>query len=138
MRLLGIDFGGKHIGVAVGDTESELCSPRKPLTASGTLAKDALAIKELVSKEEADEVVVGLALDGSGETKMSRVCRQLGERLTSLGLSVRYVDESLTSHEAETAMLQAGLKGSQIRKNVDGEAACRILVRYMETRGEEA
>lgn len=138
MRALAIDFGGKHIGVASGDDVSKLCSPRKALAATGTLAKDALAIQKVMIDEDATVVVVGLPLDANGETKMSKICRQLGGKLSELGVHVKYVDESLTSLESETAMLMAGLKGSQIRKNIDSEAACRILERFWETNGKEA
>lgn len=62
---------------------------------------------------------------------MSRVIRKLGEILAK-ELPVHTVDEFNTSHEAETAMVDAGLSGSQRRKASDGEAACRILERYFE------
>lgn len=136
MRLLGIDFGGRHIGVAVAETDHKIATPRKNLVASGTLAKDAQAILQIFKKEEADRLVLGLPLDQNGETKMSKVCRLLGTQLEALGVAVSYVDESMTSQEAESLMLSAGLKGSQIRKSVDGEAACRILQRFMEHDGE--
>ena len=130
---MAVDFGGAKIGLAVGDTSTGVASPRPNLAASGTLATDARAIDAKARSEEAQLVILGLPLDASGETKMSRVCRQLGALVAGHGLTVDYVDESLTSHGAETDMLAAGLKGSQRRKLVDGEAACRILERYLET-----
>lgn len=133
MRVMAVDFGGSKIGLAVGDTSTGVASPRPNLPASGTLATDARAIDTKARAEEAKLVVLGLPLDARGETKMSRVCRQLGDLVAAYGLTVDYVDESLTSHGAETDMLAAGLKGSQRRKLVDGEAACRILERYLET-----
>ena len=133
MRVMAVDFGGAKIGLAVGETTTKVASPRPNLTASGTLATDARAIDAKARAEEVQIVVLGLPLDASGETKMSRVCRQLGALVAGHGLEVTYVDESLTSQGAETEMLAAGLKGSQRRKLVDGEAACRILERYLET-----
>ncbi|MBS1708773.1 MAG: Holliday junction resolvase RuvX [Armatimonadetes bacterium] len=138
MRLLGVDFGGAKIGIAVVDASSKVSSPRPPLAATGKLATDAAAIAKKAKEEESDVVVIGLPLDAGGETKMSRICRQLGSLVQECGVTVRYVDESLTSHAAETDMLAAGLKGSQRRKLVDGEAACRILDRYLEADGRPA
>ena len=135
MRLVGVDFGGKRIGLATVDTEVRLPAALSVVQASGTLAKDAEAIRLIVEREKAGAVVVGLPLDLSGETKMSKICRMLGDRLTSLGLTVHYVDESMTSQLAEGAMVSSGLTASQIRKRVDAEAACRILERFMEEHG---
>ncbi len=134
MRLLGIDFG-KHIGVAVAETEQHITSPRQAVISSGTLAKDAVTIQNILKKEMADLVVIGLPLDQGNETKMSRICRMLGDRLSEMGVGVRFVDESLTSFQAEQEMKMAGLKGSLIRKAIDSEAACRILERFMEENG---
>jgi len=132
MRLLGIDFGGARIGVAFAETVGAVVSPRKPLQASGTLKKDAAEIASLARREEAGTVVIGLPLVDGEETRMSRVCRALGAEISALGIAVEFCDEAWTSHEAETAMKDAGLKGSERRKSSDGEAACRILERFME------
>ena len=132
LRALAVDFGGRRIGLAAGESEHGVASARPNLEASGTLAVDAEAIAGLAKKEEADVVVVGLPLDGGGETKMSLVCRKLGACIEERGVTVRYIDESLTSAESEREMAAAGLKGSERRKRSDGESACRILERFFE------
>lgn len=137
MRVLGVDFGGTRIGIAAVDTDVKLPTPLGVLEASGTLAKDAVAIRDRAKLEAAERVVVGLPLNSGEETKMSRICRLLGDRLTELGVEVHYVDESLTSATVEGHMRDGGLKGSQIRKNVDALAACAILDRYLSEHGEE-
>jgi putative Holliday junction resolvase len=105
--------------------------PLPPLAATGTLAKDAALLAAAARKEEAQAVALGLPLVGGEETKMSRICRKLGQELEKQGLEVKYVNEEFTSHEAEEEMRAAGMKGSQIRKAVDGEAASRILLRLL-------
>ena len=132
MRALAVDFGGKRIGIAVGESGPSVATSRPNLEASGTLAKDAQAIVALAAREGADVIVVGLPMDADGETKMSRVCRRLGEGIAALGARVAYIDEAYTSDEAERDMVEAGLKGSERRKRSDGEAACRILERYFD------
>ena len=138
MRLLGVDFGSKRIGLATVDMSARLPEPRGVLEASGTLAKDAIAIKDFAQKEGIVEIVVGLPLDANGETKMSRICRMFGQRIAELGLTVHFVDESLTSQFAESTMRDTGLGAAAIRKRVDAEAACRILERFLEEHGEKA
>lgn len=127
-----MDFGGRRIGVAVGESGTGVASPRRDIEASGTLANDAAAIKKVVEAEGAALVVVGLPLDAEGETRMSRVCKKLGDAIAALGVPVEFVDEAYTSAEAERAMAEAGLKGSERRKRSDAEAACRILERFFE------
>ena len=132
MRCVGVDFGGARIGLAVGEAEHGIASPRGTLQAAGVLAKDAAAIAELATREHADSVVIGLPLDVEGETKMAAVCRKLGKCIESHGLEVYFVDESFTSAEAELEMRQAGLKGSERRRASDPMAACKILERFFE------
>ncbi|HEY0868309.1 MAG TPA: Holliday junction resolvase RuvX [Fimbriimonas sp.] len=131
MRVLGIDFGFKRIGVAVGETGAGVASARPPLEAAGALKRDAERISLLARREEADAIVVGLPLEKGVEGRMARICRTLGEHLASLGERVEFVDESLSSVEAEATLRGDDLKASQRRKLRDGEAARLILERYM-------
>lgn len=128
---MGIDFGGARIGLAVMSTDYPHPRPLPPLAATGTLAKDAVLLAAAAKKEEAKTVALGLPLAAGEETKMSKICRKLGQELEKQGLDVRYVNEEFTSFEAEEEMRAAGMKGSQIRKAVDGEAASRILLRLL-------
>lgn len=133
MRLLGVDFGFKRIGLAVGDSETGFTTPCLPLPAAGALKRDAEAIHQQARKEQANAIVLGYPLGDEGEAgRMARIARTLKEHLEALGHQVHLVDESLTSVEAESAMLEAGLKASVRKKHRDGEAACRILERYMD------
>lgn len=109
-----------------------LPSPLPALNASGKLKVDATTIAGLAKRQEADKVVLGLPLEDGEEGKMARVMRQLGGHLTDAGLVVDYVDETLTSVEAEGVLLGTGMKASERRKHRDGEAACRILERYLD------
>ena len=56
MRVLGVDWGGARIGIAVGEAQFKIASPRHPLQATGTLMKDALAIQTQVKIEEAEKL----------------------------------------------------------------------------------
>lgn len=133
MRLLGVDLGKVRIGVAVMDDESWIVTPRKALQGIGTLTKDADQVLMLAKAEEAGMVVLGLPLENGEEGKMANVMRRFGAILEEQGMKVAYVDESLTSFEADSALLEAGVKASQRKKKIDSEAACRILERYRGT-----
>lgn len=130
MRVLGIDFGGKRIGVAVGETEHKVATPRPQIEATGTLRLDAVNIVALAKKEEAQTVVIGTPMVGIEETKMSRICRMLGAEIEQLGGRVEYVDESMTSVRAEEALRTQQWTAATVKKHLDSEAACQILERY--------
>lgn len=126
MRLVGIDFGGRRIGVAVGESVPLATSARAPLNATGSLERDAKAIAEIVKKEMADGVVVGIPLNPLGSDRMERICRQLADRLMRAGMLVFTIDESLSTIESEVRL--AGV--SKRRKRIDGESARVILERH--------
>ncbi len=132
MRLVGIDFGFKRIGVAIAESEVGIVTPRPSMPASGTLKIDATTISNLAKREEADAVVLGLPVEESGEEgRMARICRTLADHIQGNGTTVFLVDESLTSVQAEAFLREDGLKASQRRKLKDGEAAAIILERYL-------
>jgi putative Holliday junction resolvase len=130
MRVLGIDFGGKRIGVAVGETEHKVATPRPQIEATGTLRLDAINITAIAKKEEAETVIIGTPVVGTEETKMSRICRMLGAEIEKLSTKVEYVDESLTSVRAEEALRTQQWTAATVKKHLDSEAACQILERY--------
>lgn len=130
MRVLGVDFGFSRIGIAAGEAELGVFSARPALKASGTLKKDAETIAAKAAAEEVASIVVGHPLDAEGGGRMARICAQLADHLRSLGWTVHMVDESLTSVAAHADLRDAGMKASQRRRFIDGEAAVRILERW--------
>lgn len=134
-RCLGVDWGGKRIGLAAGSSALGIARAKPNLEASGTLKLDAEAIAAEAKKEEAQLIVMGLPLLEGEETRMSSLIRRIGAELANLGWTVAYQDESLTSHASETDMRRTGMRESQVKRAVDGEAACRILERHWEAHG---
>lgn len=131
MRVIGVDFGSKRIGLAVG--EAGVASPRPALAASGTLAKDAAVIADLARREGATRVVVGLPkLDDGSDGTLAGICRKLALAIEATGLTVDLVDESLTTAEAWSHLDAAGLKVAQVRARIDSAAACLLLERWFQ------
>lgn len=126
--LLGFDFGVKRVGVAVGETATRLAHP---LTAIATESNDARfeAIAKLVAEWRPVGFVVGQPrhADG-GEHEIARLAGKFGRRLAGrFGLPVAYVDETLTSVEAESQLRGRGAAG-----DVDAVAASLILQGYLD------
>lgn len=134
MRLLGIDFGLKRIGVAVAETEVGVATAHASILASGTLRKDAEAIAGLAAKYETQAIVFGIPVNAQDD-KMERICRTVADALRTLGQVVHTVDESMTTVEAERTLHADGLTVRRVKNMKDGEAARILLIRHMESHG---
>jgi len=133
VRVLAVDFGFKRIGVAVGESELKIATPRPSLTASGALKKDAAALHHVARAEEADAVVLGLPVEEDGnEGKMARICRMLSDHLIESGETVHLVNEVYSSLEAENSLAKAGVRVTRRKQLRDGEAACVIVQRFFD------
>jgi putative Holliday junction resolvase len=133
LRLVGVDFGFKRIGIAVAETGFGIATPRAVIEASGSLRIDADRIAELARKEEADAVVIGLPIEEDGNLgKMARVCQSVGRHLSDSGFRVEFIDERYSSLEAESALREESLKASERRKLRDSQSAAILLERFME------
>lgn len=134
MRVLAVDWGGSRIGIAVGESEFGIASPRSSITASGALAKDAALIMQIGRQEEVELVVVGVPVHAEN-SRMARVCLQLVERLKELGVEVRTVDESLTTEFSHQDLAEQGYTAAQRKHKVDSESAVRIALRFFSEHG---
>lgn len=127
---MAVDVGLKRIGIATGETGSDIVTPQSPIAASGRLAHDARQIAERARAEEARKLIVGVPY-GSEDDRQRLICERFIAELQELGLEVAAQDESLTSVEAEQGLRSIGLTAAGRRKLRDGEAAARILERYL-------
>ena len=115
MRIMGLDFGSKTVGVAMSDpllmTAQSLEIIRRK--EENKLRKTLARIEELIVEYEVGEIVLGLPLnmdDSEGDrAALSRQFKEMLERRT--GLNVVMWDERLTTVEADEIMNEAGIKG---------------------------
>ena len=135
MRVVGVDFGSKRIGIAVGETDHALPSPRPAIASTVGLAGNARALKTIVEKEMAGGIALGIPRN-EADPSMSKVCEQLAEELRNQGITVFEVDESLTSVDAEERLRHLGWTAAQRDRYKDSEAACLILERFFEEHGQ--
>jgi len=131
---LGVDVGSVRVGVAASDPGGLLASPVTTLSrtwpSDGDGPDDVDAIVALARERSALEVVVGLPRHLSGSEGASaeaarHYAAELARRLAPV--SVRLVDERLTSVEAHRALRESGVAGRRQRAVVDQAAAVLIL-----------
>ncbi len=131
--LLGFDFGGKRIGVAVGH---ELTASTQPLTTVAVIngKPDWPHISRLLEEWQPDLLVVGLPLNMDGsEQEVSRAARRFGHRLNGrYNLPVEMVDERLTSREAEgivTDQRRSGQRRKRSAKSAIDQIAAELIIK---------
>ena len=131
MRIMGLDFGSKTVGVAISDAlfvtaqGIEIVRREQENKLRRTLAR----IEELIKEYQVEKIVLGLPKnrDGSiGErAEKTMEFKAMLERRT--GLEVIMWDERLTKVAADRLMMEAGIRREDRKKYVDSIAATFIL-----------
>ena len=135
MRILGLDFGTKRIGVAMSD-ELLLTAQGLDTIQRKELKSDLGLIKEIVDSSGVSEVVVGLPLNMNGtySEKTREAVLFVGELEKAISVPVKTWDERLTSIQADRAMLEGDMSRAKRRKLSDKLAAQIILQSYLDSR----
>lgn len=133
MRLLAIDPGEKHIGVAVSDPSGIIARPLTTLTHESR-ARDAERLVALAQEQAVDGLVLGIALNAQGEVgPQARRAERLAEALRALtDLPVILHDESYSSAAAQSLMLASGKKRRERREQIHAVAAAALLQSYLD------
>ena len=142
MRIMGLDFGSKTVGVAVSDPllitaqGLEIIRRKEENKLRQTLAR----IEELIGEYEVGEIVLGLPKNMNDtlgvRAELSLEFKEKLERRT--GLPVTMWDERLTTVAADRAMMEAGIRREHRKDYVDQIAASLILQGYLDYRANQA
>lgn len=133
MKYIAIDYGQKRTGIAVSDEGGRMAFPRRTIQMRTREAffDELLA---LIENESADAVVIGLPIDLDGEeTLTTRQTRNFAKNLRRrLSLPLFWMEEALSSFEAERDLRQAGRSAAKGRAVLDQQAAVRILQSFLD------
>ena len=126
MRLLGIDYSKKRIGLAIADNQMKIASPFKTIQ-NGKQIID--KIKEICYNEKVEKIIVGIPKHLSGRKhELTGEIKNFGDLLEEeFGLPIIYEDERLTSKEAQEK--SKGL--SKNKEKLDELSAQEILQGYL-------
>ena len=138
MRIMGLDYGSKTVGVAISDPllitaqGVEIIRRKDENKLRQTLAR----IEELITEYEVGEIVLGLPKhmnnDVGVRAELSLEFKEKLERRT--GLPVVMHDERLTTVVADKTMMEAGVRREDRKDYVDMIAATLILQNYLDMR----
>jgi len=133
MKLTGVDYGRRRIGVAVTDNEGIVV---RGLTVIDRKKKpDSLdELVKIIENEKTEAIVFGLPLgDMDQETTMSAEVREFASKVAQrCALPIHFVDESFTSQKAAQLMMFRKKKERRDKGLSDRIAACLILETYLE------
>lgn len=136
MRILGLDFGSKTVGVAVSDEllitaqGVEIVRRKSPAKLRQTLAR----IEEIIKEYNVEKIVLGYPKNmNNTEGERCEKTREFGAMLNRrTGLEVIYWDERLTTVAADRSMMESGIRRENRKEYVDKIAAIFILQGYLD------
>ena len=141
MRIMGLDFGSKTVGVAISDSllmtaqGIEIIRRKEENKLRQTLAR----IEDLILEYEVREIVLGCPKNMNGtEGVRVELTEEFKDKLKRrTGLPVILWDERLTTVAADRTMMEAGIRRENRIEYIDKIAATLILQGYLDRRGNE-
>ena len=134
-RTISLDIGTRTIGVAVSDelgiTANGVCTIRRE-----NEKKDISQLRDVIQRYSPREILVGIPYNQDGSLgSRAKGIKRLSEHIRdSLGLPVKYWDESFSTRTAEKTLIDAGMGRKKRKTVIDKMAAAVILEEYLLSR----
>ncbi|TSC80821.1 MAG: putative holliday junction resolvase [Parcubacteria group bacterium Gr01-1014_29] len=123
MRILGIDYGTKRIGFAVGDTDQKIAFPRDVMEGR---ARALDYVDRMIDQEGIQKVIIGIPMRHSGEEgELAGEIRIFAKEITEkLGVEVVFQNEILSTKAIQ--------QGTVSKDKIDAASAALILQSYLD------
>ena len=134
-RTISLDIGTKTIGIAVSDelgiTANGVCTIRRE-----NEKKDLTQLRDVIERYSPREILVGIPYNQDGSLgSRAKSIKKFSERIRdSLGLPVKYWDESFSTKTSEQTLIEAGMGRKKRKTVIDKMAATVILEEYLLSR----
>lgn len=125
MKILGIDYGRKKMGVAVAESDEKLVQP------IGIVANDQFSMtnfQKIINDQNIKKIVIGVP-GGLVDNEIRNFGKKLEEEIR---LPVKYFDETLTTQDAQEVLIESGGKRKKRKEKEDAIAAALMLQYYFE------
>ena len=141
MRIMGLDYGSKTVGVAISDGLLLTAQGVETInrTQENKLRRTLARIEELIVEYDISEIVLGLPKNMNGtEGIRAELTNEFKEKLERrTGLPVTLWDERLTTVAADKTMMESGVRRENRKDYVDMIAAVLILQGYLDRKKNE-
>jgi putative Holliday junction resolvase len=133
MRILAVDHGEKHIGLALSDPSATIASPLRVIKHTSRLM-DAAQVASLAAENDAALIVVGQSFDEEGRPNLAgRRAARFAEALKQqTAIPVILWDESFSTQDARAARIEMGASRKKRGGHIDELAAVMILRSYLD------
>ncbi|MDD2234776.1 MAG: Holliday junction resolvase RuvX [Desulfitobacteriaceae bacterium] len=133
MRIMGLDFGSRTIGVAISDPFLWTAQALKTIKRS---KNELVELAEIIKEYEVKEIVLGYPKNMNGTIgERAEITSKFREKLIrKFSLPVILWDERLSTVGAEHSLLEADLSREKRKKVIDKMAAVFILQGYLDRR----
>ncbi len=138
ISALGLDIGLKRIGIAGCDGTGLIATGITTLERS-SFARDVVCLRELAQERGVQILVAGLpySMDGNLGAAARQVQKYASRVADALSLPLEYVDERLSSVQAEELLKAEGVSPSRNKSAIDKKAAALILQRWLDERRQK-
>ena len=137
MRILGLDYGSKTVGVAVSDPLGLTAQKVETIwrKQENKLRRTLARIEELIAEYEVEKIVLGFPKNMNNTVgERAEKALEFGEMLKKrTGLEVIMWDERLTTVEADRTLIEAGVRRENRKQYLDGIEAVFILQGYLDS-----
>ena len=137
MRIMGLDYGSKTVGVAISDPLGITAQGIETITRKdeNKLRKTCARIEALIEEYQVEKIVIGLPKHMNNDigirAEKSMEFAEMLKRRT--GLEVQMWDERLTTMEAEHTLIESNIRREDRKKYIDKIAAVFILQGYLDS-----
>lgn len=136
LSVLGLDIGKKRIGIAGCDGTGLIATPIMTLERTG-FTDDVEELNHLIAQRQVTRLVIGLpyAMNGELGQQGQRIAKYAQRLEKVLNLPIEYIDERLTSIEAEARLkTKRGFSPRRDKAQIDAHAAAIILQQWLNQR----
>lgn len=136
-RIMGIDYGDVRIGIAMTDLSRTIASGYETYVRKN-LQEDLRHLHQLIVDNKVKKVVFGLPLnmDGSKGVRVQATYDFVEQLQKEVDIPVEYVDERLSSVEAERFLIENDVSRKKRKSVIDKMSAIIILQNYLDEKGE--
>lgn len=139
MRILGLDYGSKTVGVAVSDLLGWTAQGIETIhrKEENNLKSTIVRLTEIINEYNIEKIVLGLPknMNNSSGERVDRTLYFKDRLMRDLSLPVETWDERLSTMGARRSMLEADLSRKKQKKIIDKMAAVYILQGYLDCKG---
>jgi putative Holliday junction resolvase len=141
MRIIGLDFGTKTVGVAISDPLGFTAQGIETITRKeeNKLRQTLARIEALIDEYQVEEIVVGLPKNMNNTIgERAESCKDFADKLERrTGLPVVMWDERLSTVSANQVLMESGVRREDRKAVIDKIAAVFILQGYLDYKANQ-